>query len=403
MKYLTILGSTGYIGRNVLSVVLTNPELFKIKVLVSHSNVELMTKQCILFNPDYAAMLSKNAAEKLKNNLSNTEIKTQILFGEQKIEQLASLDDVDQVIAAINGTAGFLSVLSAIRAGKNVLLANTELIVISGNILMYEAKKFQAKILPLNKNHSSVFQMMPINIQKQLGFCDFNQNNIQKIILTNSGGPFLHTPKKKFKYISIKDVCKYNHSDMKKKSIINSATMMNLGLEYIASKYLFNAKKNQIEIVIHPESKINAMVKFKDSSISTQLSISDIRVFIASMINWPIKINSGVKQINLHELKFLTFLKPDFIKYSCLKLAIEVCYTKNISSSIILYAANEIAIKSFIKEEISFNDISFLNHTIMNTLSFNNPKSIHDILWIDNYVRKYTKYILKNKFRNTLI
>ncbi|QJC29082.1 1-deoxy-D-xylulose-5-phosphate reductoisomerase [Enterobacteriaceae endosymbiont of Plateumaris rustica] len=399
MKYLTILGSTGYIGRNVLSVVLTNPELFKIKVLVSHSNVELMTKQCILFNPDYAAMFKQNAAERLKNNLSNTEIKTQILFGEQKIEQLASLDDVDQVIAAINGTAGFLSVLSAIRAGKNVLLANKELIVISGNILMYEAKKFKAKILPLNKNHSSIFQMMPINIQKQLGFCNLNQNNIQKIILTSSGGPFLHTSKKKFKYINIKDVCNCAYSNMKKKLIINSATMMNIGLEYIASKYLFNAQKNQMEIIIHPESKINAMIKFKDSSISTQLSISDIRIFIASMINWPIKINSGVEQINLHELKFLTFLKPDFIKYSCLKLAIEVCFANNISSSIILNAANEIAVKSFIEKKISFDDISSLNHTIINTLSFNNPKSIHDILWIDNYVRKYTKYILKNKFK----
>ncbi|QJC29967.1 1-deoxy-D-xylulose-5-phosphate reductoisomerase [Enterobacteriaceae endosymbiont of Plateumaris sericea] len=398
MKYLTILGSTGYIGRNVLSVVLTNPELFKIKVLVSHNNVELMTKQCILFNPDYAVMLKKNDAEKLKNNLFNTEIKTEILFGEQEIEQISSLDDVDQVVAAINGTAGFLSVLSAIRAGKNVLLANKELIIISGNILMYEAKKFQAKILPLNKKHSAIFQMMPINIQNKLGFCDLNQNNIQSIILTSSGGPFLHISKKKFKDINIKDVCKKTDSNMKKKSMINSATMMNLGLEYIASKYLFNTRKDQIEIIIHPESKINSMIKFKDSIISTQLSISDIRISIASMINWPIRINSGVEQINLHELKYLTFLKPDLIKYSCLKLAMEVCYSGSISSSIILNAANEIAIQSFIKGEISLDDISPLNHTIINKLSFNNPKSVRDILWIDNYVRKYTKYILKNKF-----
>ncbi|QJC29528.1 1-deoxy-D-xylulose-5-phosphate reductoisomerase [Enterobacteriaceae endosymbiont of Plateumaris pusilla] len=399
MKYLTILGSTGYIGRNVLSVVLTNPELFKVKVLVSHNNVELMTKQCILFNPDYAVMLKKNDAEKLKNNLFNTEIKTEILFGEKEIEQISSLDDVDQVIAAINGTAGFLSVLSAIRAGKNVLLANEELIIISGNILMYEAKKFQAKILPLNKNNSSIFQMMPINIQKKLGFCNLNQNNIQSIILTSSGGSFLHIPKKKFKDIYIKNLCKQTDSYMKKKSMINSATMMNIGLEYIASKYLFNTQKDQIEIIINPESKINAMIKFKNSSISTQLSISDIRISIASMINWPIKINSGVEQINLHELKFLTFLKPDLIKYSCLKLAIEVCFSGDISSSIILNAANEIAIKYFIKGEISLNDISPLNQTIINKLSFNNPKSIHDILWIDSYVRKYTKYILKNKFK----
>ncbi|QJC30422.1 1-deoxy-D-xylulose-5-phosphate reductoisomerase [Enterobacteriaceae endosymbiont of Neohaemonia nigricornis] len=395
MKYITILGSTGYIGRHILSVMLTNPNFFKIKALVAMHNVELMTKQCILFNPDYAVMYKKNNAMLLQHNLYNTGVKTKVLFGKRKIEEIVALDDVDQVIITFKNFISLLYILKAIQSGKIIFLTSIELLVITYVILIKQIYKFKSKILPINKNHSAIFEMMPNYIQNRLGLCDLYKSDVYSVILTGSGGPFLYLPIEKFKYINIKSCISSNVID--KKNIINTATMMLQGLEYIATKYLLNAQHKQIEIIINPESVIAAMVRFKDSSINIKINYPDIQTIITNMIMWPYKISTNIKHINFYDIQSLTFLKPDFIKYPCLKLAIETCHTE-FSTFLVLNAANDIAVELCLKNKISFTDIAILNTTILNKLSFNNPNCIQEVLWIDNYVRKYTHYFVKKKF-----
>ncbi|QJC31255.1 1-deoxy-D-xylulose-5-phosphate reductoisomerase [Enterobacteriaceae endosymbiont of Macroplea mutica] len=394
MKYLTILGSTGYFGRNILSVILTNPNLYKIKVLVAKHNVELMIKQCILFNPDYAIMYKKSHAIILHNNLKNIGIKTKILFGKRKIIEITALDDVDQIIITIKSLIGLLYIKEAIKSSKVVLLTSIELLIIIHSLLIKDIYRFKAKILPINNSHSAIYELMPNSIQKQIGICNLYKNDINSIILIGSGGLFLYLPIEKFKYIDIKSCI--TTSCLNYKNMINMSTMISQGFEYIATKYLFNAQKEQIEIIINPESIIAAMVRLKNNSVNAKLNYPNIQVTIASMLEWPYKINADNKPVNFYDIQSLTFLKPDLIKYPCLKLAIEASYA-GLSAFIILNAVNDITTELCLKKKISFIDIAHINSIILDKLSFNKPKNIYEVLWIDNYVRQYTHYFIKKK------
>lgn len=395
MKKITILGSTGSVGVNSLSVIKKNLKYFKIKALVARYNIQLMVKQCLIFHPTYVALADEYSANKLRNILMEHKLNIEVFSGEKAICELASLKDVDQVISAIVGTAGLLPTLSAIRAGKRILLANKESLVICGHLFMKEVKKNKAQLIPLDSEHNAIFQILPKNIQNKLGFASLRKNGISKIILTGSGGPFRTIPLNNFSSITPKQACNHPNWSMGHKISVDSATMMNKGLEYIEARWLFNASFKQIQIILHPQSIIHSMIHYIDGSMLAQLSIPDMRISIAYAIAYPKRISSGVKSINFFHMNSLTFEELEYKRYPCLYLAIEA-FNIGQSAIIILNAANEIAVEAFLNKKIRFTDIENVNRNILENLSLKEPSCINEILDIDHKARKIANKIVNS-------
>lgn len=399
MKQLTILGSTGSVGLNALSIIYKNPKLFKVRALVANFNFNVMKKQCQLFKPKYAVMHDKKSAIKLIQKLKEINFfYTKVLFGEKAICKVASLKEVDLVISAIVGSAGLIPTLSAIINSKTILLANKESLVISGNIMMKAASDHGAKILPIDSEHNAIFQSLPISVQKNLINTNLKKHGIQGIILTGSGGPLKKVSISNLKYVTPEQACNHPNWSMGSKISVDSATMMNKGLEYIEANWLFNAHNIKIEVVIHPESIIHSMVQYIDGNTISQLSYPDMKVPILHAMCWPKRIKSQTKPVNFFKKNKLTFLKPNYNRYPCLKLAIEA-YKKGQSSTIILNAANEIAVSSFLKRKIFFTDIAKINNIALNYFHYPEPTTINSIIEIDNEVRLITKQIIKNTIK----
>ncbi|VFP79639.1 1-deoxy-D-xylulose-5-phosphate reductoisomerase [Candidatus Erwinia haradaeae] len=395
MKRLTILGSTGSIGNNTLSVVRENPQLFSVKALVAGRNITLMVEQCLEFCPDFAVMLDESAAHELRCQLKSLYIKTEVLSGNKAACDMAALDDVDQVISAIVGVAGLLPTLSAVQAGKQVLLANKESLVTCGRLFLEAVNASKAHILPIDSEHNAIFQSLPFPLQqKKLGFESLEQNGIDCIILTGSGGPFREIPLSKLRYITPDQACKHPNWLMGRKISVDSATMMNKGLEYIAAKYLFNASDEQIEVIIHPQSVIHSMVRYLDGSVISQLSSVDMRVPIAYAMGWPQRISSGARILDFKRIESLTFLDPDYTRYPCLQLAIEVSQIGQAATTI-LNASNEVAVAAFLASSINFTDIFSLNIAVLDRLSYPEPQSVEEILSIDYEARSMAYTFLR--------
>ncbi|UDG79460.1 1-deoxy-D-xylulose 5-phosphate reductoisomerase [Candidatus Ecksteinia adelgidicola] len=394
MQKLTILGSTGSIGKNVLEVVKSNSQHFSIKALVAYHNVKVMTEQCIVHHPTYAAMINRDAANKLRIILSENNLRTKVLSGEQSACELAELSDVNQVISAIVGTSGLLPTLSAIRSGKRILLANKEALIICGRLFMEEVKKSHAQLIPLDSEHNAIFQSLPESIQCRLGYASLSDYGILGFILTGSGGPFYVTPINQFKKIVPNQACIHPNWSMGRKISVDSATMMNKGLEYIEARWLFNASFNEIEVILHPQSIIHSMVRYTDGSILAQLGVPDMRTSISYGMAYPKRINSGVKQLDFCQIKSLTFSKPDRQRYPCFYLAMEACNAGQ-AATIILNAANEIAVSAFLDEKICFTDIASITQTALERLSFPEPSCIDEILDIDRQARNVAKKIVR--------
>ena len=386
MKRLTLLGSTGSIGASTLAVVRANPELYQITALVAGQNVALMAEQCQAFQPRYAAMADEASAQALRERLKALNVSTEVLSGVQAACELAALDEVDQVMAAIVGASGLLPTLAAIRAGKSVLLANKESLVTCGRLFMEAVRHHQAQLLPVDSEHNAIFQSLPASIQHQLGYADLRENGIESIILTGSGGPFRDTPLADLATMSPEQACAHPNWSMGRKISVDSATMMNKGLEYIEARWLFNASAAQMEVILHPQSMIHSMVRYCDGSVLAQLGSPDMRTPIAHCMAWPARISAGVTPLDFTRMSALTFAEPDFARYPCLKLAIDACEAGQAATTT-LNAANEVAVAAFLDNQIRFTDIAAINSEALSAQTFAEPDSVDAVLDIDRAAR----------------
>ncbi|MCV2502294.1 MAG: 1-deoxy-D-xylulose-5-phosphate reductoisomerase [Candidatus Lightella neohaematopini] len=397
MKYITLLGSTGSIGCNVLSIIKNDLNFFKIIALVARKNISLIIKQCLFFKPKYVCMINKKSAKVLKDYLSSINSKIIVLSGIENACNVSILSNINMVISAMSGTAGLLPTFSALKAGKRILLASKEILVICGKIFMQELRNNKTQLLPLDSEHSSIFQSLPIKFQKNLGKKNLKDFNISKIIITGSGGPFRKIKDSNLNYITPEQA--YNHPNWKmgKKISVDSATMINKGFEYIEARYLFNANEKQIQLLIHPQSIVHSIIYYNNGHISAQLSYPDMKIYICYAMYYPNFSNSQIELLDLYSLNKLSFEDINFNKYPCLRLAIEAINTSQ-SSVIILNAANEVAVYAFINRLIKFTDITTINDLVLDKLHFLEPKDIQEVIYIHKTTKRFTKKIILTKF-----
>lgn len=386
MKHLTLLGSTGSIGCSTLDVVRHNPDRFSITALVAGKNVTRMVEQCLEFTPRFAVMDDEASARQLKAELQQQGCPTQIMSGQQAACEMAALDEVDQVMAAIVGAAGLVPTLAAIRAGKTVLLANKESLVTCGRLFMDAVKESGAQLLPVDSEHNAIFQSLPETIQQNLGYADLEQNGVSSILLTGSGGPFRETPMSELASMTPDQACRHPNWSMGRKISVDSATMMNKGLEYIEARWLFNASAHQMEVLIHPQSVIHSMVRYQDGSVLAQLGEPDMRTPIAHTMAWPERVPSGANALDFCKLSALSFAAPDYDRYPCLKLAIDA-FAQGQAATTALNAANEVTVSAFLASAIRFTDIAALNLSVLEQMVLSEPQSIDDVLAVDRLAR----------------
>ncbi|PXY98258.1 1-deoxy-D-xylulose-5-phosphate reductoisomerase [Gilliamella apicola] len=387
MKNITILGSTGSIGCSTLAVIRQNPTLYKAYALVGGKNVVKMTQQCQEFKPKYVAMADQHAASELKVNLINLNLDIDVFSGDEAICDLAQLPEVDQVMAAIVGAAGLKPTLAAIKKGKCILLANKESLVTCGHLFMQAVKRYGAQLLPVDSEHNAIFQSLPASVQQDLGFANLTDHGITKIVLTGSGGPFRDFPIDKLALVTPEQAVAHPNWSMGKKISVDSATMMNKGLEYIEARWLFNASPEEMEIIVHPQSIIHSMVRYQDGSVIAELGVPDMCTPIAYSMSYPKRINSTVPALDFTKIASLTFNQPDFDRYPCLKLAIDAS-NQGQAATTVLNAANEIAVAAFLENKIGFMDIAKQVSKVLEKLTFPEPTTIEDVFAIDLWARE---------------
>jgi len=351
-QVLTILGSTGSIGESTLDVVSRHPEKFRVFALAGHKQVEKLAAQCQTFRPDYAVVADAEHAARLDALLKRDGAATQVLHGAQALVDVASADEVSGVMCAIVGAAGLPSALAAAQKGKTIYLANKETLVVSGALFMETARANGAAVLPIDSEHNAIFQVLPRDYTGRL-----NEHGIRSIILTASGGPFLTADLGTFDSITPVQAVKHPNWSMGRKISVDSATMMNKGLELIEAHWLFNCPPDKLEVVIHPQSVIHSMVRYRDGSVLAQLGNPDMRTPIAYCLGLPERIDSGVGDLDFDALSALTFQKPDFDRFPCLKLAYEAMNAGG-AAPCVLNAANEAAVAAFLDGQIKFTDIA---------------------------------------------
>lgn len=382
MKNICLLGSTGYIGINALNVIKGNPELYNIISLGAGENINLLSNQIKEFNPKYAAVINSNLAKELKKKLNNC-TNTKILWGNDGYAEVATLPEIDLVIGAMSGFSGLPPIYSAITACKDIALANKESLVIAGSLLMSESKKRGVKIFPIDSEHSAIQQ----SIQGH------NREDIKKIILTGSGGPFRNFSIDRLSMVKPEEALRHPNWRMGMKITIDSATLMNKGLEAIEAKWLFDLEMDQIEILIHPQSIIHSMVEYMDGSIMAQLSTTDMRIPIAYALSYPRHLKGNTEPLNLLDVGNLSFEKPDLEKFKCLDLALTA--DKAGGSMIpVLNGANEIAVNAFLKGKIGFIEIPELIERTMKNHEIFSIDSIDRVIEANQWARSRAKKIL---------
>ena len=384
-KNVIILGSTGSIGINTLEVVSRNLDKFNIFALAANSSIENLSVQCQKFNPTYVHVNKEEDAKKLSLILNNFRVDSEILFGRKALNDLVSASEVDTVVCAISGSAGLESSLHAVKSGKRILLANKESLVMCGELFMDLAKKNKATVLPVDSEHNALHQCFSLN----------NKKFIKNIILTASGGPFLKTNLDEFDNITIDQALDHPTWNMGKKISIDSATMMNKGLEIIEAMYLFELKLNQVEVVIHPQSLIHSMVCYTDGSIISQASMNDMKIPISYCLGWPERIESSVDLIDLTKTQPLTFEKVPKERFPCFYLAKEVASVGE-SVTTVMNAANEIAVEGFLQKSVKFNDIYKIIYETIEKHNKIKISSIDEVIEIDKEARIKATQILNN-------
>jgi 1-deoxy-D-xylulose-5-phosphate reductoisomerase len=351
---LTVLGATGSIGVSTLDVVARHPDRFEVVALTGHSQVAILAAQCRQFRPAYAVVGGATDAQRLAGLLKDAGLHTEVLHGPDALTQVASLPEVDAVMAAIVGAAGLPPTLAAARAGKRVLLANKEALVMAGAVFMAEVHRAGALLLPIDSEHNAVFQSMPHNYAG-----DMAHSGVRRILLTASGGPFRSTPLEALKRVTPEQAVAHPNWVMGRKISVDSATMMNKGLEVIEAHWLFNVPADRIEVVIHPQSVIHSLVDYEDGSVLAQLGNPDMRTPIANALAWPQRIDSGVAPLDLFAVGQLNFERPDLARFPCLDLAYRALRAEG-NAAAVLNAANEVAVAAFLERRLSYLGIAEL-------------------------------------------
>ncbi|MCZ6804666.1 MAG: 1-deoxy-D-xylulose-5-phosphate reductoisomerase [Proteobacteria bacterium] len=390
MKDITVLGSTGSVGVNTLDVILRHPEKYSVKALTANTNVAVLRDQCIKHMPEFAVMVDEDSASKLEQKLRNKVPHVTVLSGVDGLLKVVELADVDYVMAAIVGAAGLLPTLAAAEAGKRVLLANKEALVMSGKIFMDTIQENNAELLPIDSEHNAIFQCMPIEFGKGI-----ENIGVKKILLTASGGPFRTTPLEQLSSMTPDQACAHPNWDMGRKISVDSATMMNKGLEVIEACWLFHICPDFIQIVIHPQSVIHSLVEYNDGSVLAQLGNPDMRTPIAYGLAWPERIDAGVERLNLFDIAQLDFVRPDEQRFPCLRLAREAMQQGGTSSAI-LNAANEVAVNEFLQKRIRFTDISRVIESVLENVTQNEALSLEVVLKDDALARDYAMTTIRD-------
>lgn len=398
MRKLTILGATGSIGASTLKVVAQNPEHFSVVALAAGNNVNKMRELCQRWQPVYAVMADQKAADELLAQLQSLNLKTTVLFGEDAMCHVAALDEVDTVMAAIVGAAGLLPTMAAVKAGKRVLLANKEALVMSGQLFIDAVEKHGAELLPVDSEHNAIFQCLPPEIQGSLGRCDLQEHGVQHILLTGSGGPFRYSDLSTLADVSPQQAIAHPNWSMGPKISVDSATMMNKGLEYIEAKWLFNASKQQLKVLIHPQSVIHSMVQYRDGSVLAQMGEPDMSTPIALTLSYPERITAGVPALDFTKLSNLSFMDVDYERYPCLGLAIDACYQGQHATTS-LNAANEIAVEAFLNKQIRFTDIAQVNERVLSKVCAAHTQlhcyDLESLLELDRMARTIAQQIIQ--------
>ena len=381
MKNVVILGSTGSIGKSTLDVIRNLKHKYKVTALSANSQWELLSKQVNEFKPESVSLADERCVDSLRNSLSGNSV--QILTGEDSVREMVSQENVDIVLSAIVGGAGLPAAIEVIKNGKTLALANKEALVMAGGLIMPMAKENGVSIIPVDSEHSAVLQALRAG----------RRNEVKKIIITASGGPFRNHPKEKLPDVTKEEALNHPTWNMGKKISIDSATMMNKALEVIEAKWLFDLDASQIEVVIHPESIIHSLVEFCDGSVIAQMGLPDMRVPIQFALTYPDRENGNVKSLDLTELGTLNFQKPDMDKFPALRLGYEVV-EKGGTMGATFNAANEVAVQKFLNDKIKFTDITNAVEHVMTKHNFIKDPTLQDIMDADEYARKETKICL---------
>jgi len=385
VRNLSILGATGSIGRNTLRIVDRFPDRFSVKALSARSNMTLLADQIERYHPVRVAVGDERCADDLRALLP-PDLAVDIVLGESGLCRIAALDDVDMVVTAVVGAAGLLPTLAAIDAGKDIALANKETLVMAGQVVMKRADAEGVRIYPVDSEHSAVFQCLAGN----------RKTDVDRILLTGSGGPFRAMPPEQFKSITVDDALNHPNWQMGRKITIDSASMMNKGLEVIEAKWLFDVPLDTIQVVIHPQSIVHSMVAFKDGSVLAQLGVPDMKGAIACALSWPERLGIGQPAPDFPALHQLTFEAPDMEKFPCLRLAMEACAAAGTMPSV-LNAANEMAVVAFLDGKFGFTAISELIGAVMENHQWVAHPSLEEIIAADTWARRESERIMKEQ------
>ena len=381
---ITVLGSTGSIGESTLKVLAQHPERFHVVALSAHRNISRLAEQCLQFEARYAAISDSSKAEELQSALDDLGSKSKIIAGPDALSIAAGMDETDTVMAAIVGAAGLEPTFHAVQKGKRLLLANKESMVIAGELFRKAAARHAATIIPVDSEHNALFQVLPANFDAGL-----DSAGVERLILTASGGPFLHRPRETLQNITPAEACKHPNWNMGRKISVDSATLMNKGLEVIEARWLFNARPDQIEVTIHPQSIVHSMVAYRDGSILAQMGVPDMRTPIAYALSWPDRIEAGVKRLNLAEMGNLEFYPPDLESFPGLGLAFQVLEAGG-NAPVVFNAANEVAVDAFLGERIGFLEIPSVVSATLDACESGRIDSLDEVLEFDRLAREIT-------------
>lgn len=387
---ITVLGSTGSIGVSTLDVIRRHPERYRAFALCAHSQIDKLFAQCLEFKPQFAVMRDAPLASALAERCRAAGLSTEVRHGVESLIELSALPEVDAVMAAIVGAAGLEPTLAAARAGKRVMLANKEVLVMAGELFMHAVREHGAILLPVDSEHNAIFQSLPADFSHGLSAC-----GVQKILLTASGGPFRTVALDELSYVTPDQACAHPNWVMGRKISVDSATMMNKGLEVIEARWLFDAPPEMIQVVVHPQSVIHSAVQYSDGSVLAQLGNPDMRTPIAYAMAWPERIAAGVESLDLFKIARLDFFAPDFERFRCLQLAYDVLREGGTAPAI-LNAANEVAVAAFLDNRLPFLGIARLNDQVLQSLSAGPEGSLADVLAADAEARQLAAHLVRD-------
>ncbi|AXS80034.1 1-deoxy-D-xylulose-5-phosphate reductoisomerase [Dechloromonas sp. HYN0024] len=391
VQNITVLGSTGSIGVSTLDVIRRHPDRYRAFALCAHSQIDKLFEQCVEFRPRFAVLRDASLAAQLAERCRTAGVDTEIRHGIEALIELSSLPDVDAVMAAIVGAAGLEPTLAAARAGKKVMLANKEVLVMAGELFMHAVREHGASLLPVDSEHNAIFQSLPADFARGLAPC-----GVQKILLTASGGPFRNTPLADLAHVTPDQACAHPNWVMGRKISVDSATMMNKGLEVIEARWLFDAPPEMIQVVVHPQSVIHSAVQYVDGSVLAQLGNPDMRTPIAYAMAWPERIAAGVEPLDLFKIARLDFVAPDFERFRCLQLAYDVLREGGTAPAI-LNAANEVAVAAFLDGALPFLAIARLNDAVLQALPAGPEGSLADVLAADAEARQLAHKMVRER------